>query len=218
MQKIVILGGIGNGTIVAQAFVDAQNRGHKNVMMCGFLNDRQAVGSYIEEFPVLGKVKEVKKFTDEGYKIINTIYRIDGAEERMNLFESLKLSDEDLAIFVHPTAYVAPNAIISPGVVIMPHVMISASVTIGKGSILLNGSSVGHDTIIGMGTHIAAQAVVGSHIRIGKGVHIGLNATVREHLELGDYCTVGMGSVLTKNVGRKEIWVGNPARFLRMAD
>jgi len=26
-----------------------------------------------------------------------------------------------------------------------------------------------------------------------------------------------MGAVLTKNVGEKEIWAGNPAKFLRMA-
>ncbi len=215
---MIILGGIGNGTIIAQAIVDAQNRGQKSATMCGYLNDREEIGSQIEGFPVLGKVNAAKDFAEQGYKIINTIYRIDGAKERLELFDSLDLRDEDLAVFIHPTAYVAPNVIVEPGAVIMPHVMISASTTVAKGSLLMVGCSIGHDTALGIGTHIAAQAVIGSHIKFGKGVHVGLNATVREHLELGDYSTVGMGAVLTKSIGEKEIWVGNPARFLRMAE
>jgi sugar O-acyltransferase (sialic acid O-acetyltransferase NeuD family) len=218
MQKIVILGGIGNGTVIAQAIVDAQNRGHESAIMCGYLNDREEIGSQIEGFPVLGKVHEAKDFAEQGYKIINTIYRIDGAKERLDLFKTLNIQDEDLAIFVHPAAYVAPNVIVEPGAVIMPYVMISASATIRKGSLLMVGCSVGHDTVLGEGTHVAAQAVVGAHIKFGKGVHVGLNATIRENLKLGDYSTVGMGAVLTKSIGEKEIWAGNPARFLRMAE
>ena len=75
---------------------------------------------------------------------------------------------------------------------------------------------IGHDDIIGDYCHISSHACVGSFLNIGRGVHVGLNATVREHLNIGDFATVGMGAVLTKNVGAGEIWVGNPARFLRM--
>jgi acetyltransferase-like isoleucine patch superfamily enzyme len=65
---------------------------------------------------------------------------------------------------------------------------------------------------------VAAQACVGAKLKVGKGVHFGLNCTVRENLTIGDYATIGMGAVLTKNVGEKEIWAGNPAKFLRMAE
>ena len=41
---------------------------------------------------------------------------------------------------------------------------------------------------------------------------------MRENLTIGDCATIGMGAVLTKNVGEKEIWAGNPAKFLRMAN
>ena len=129
-----ILGGIGNGTVIAQAIDDAKRRGDDSCQMIGFLNDREPQGSEIEGYPVLGKLSDARAFAEQGYKFINTIYRIDGAEERMDLFSSLGLSDADLAVFVHPTAYVAPNVIVEPGAVIMPYVMISAGATIGKGS------------------------------------------------------------------------------------
>jgi len=49
-------------------------------------------------------------------------------------------------------------------------------------------------------------------------VHIGLNATTRENTTIGKNATLGMGSVLTKDIGENEIWVGNPAKFLRKAE
>ncbi len=215
MKKVIILGGIGNGTVIAQAIVDANKRGYQDLEMAGYLNDREEVGSFIEGFPVLGKVNDAHKFVNEGYKFINTIYRIDGQIERLDLFERLGLKDKDLAIFVHPTAFVAPNVVLMPGSVIMPYVMISAGASIGKGTLIMVGASIGHNTELGLYNHIAAQAVVGAYIKTGIGVHVGLNATVRENLIIADYATLGMGAVLTKNIKEKEVWIGNPATFLR---
>ena len=218
MQKVIILGGIGNGSVIAQAIADANRRSDNNLVMIGYLNDREKKGSQIEGYPVLGKLTDAGKFAKEGYKFINTIYRIDGQKERLDIFAKLGIGDDNLAIFIHPTAYIAPNVIIEPGVVIMPYVMISAGAKIGKASLIMVGASIGHNTEVGVYNHIAAQAVVGAYIKMGTGVHIGLNATIRENLVLGDYSTVGMGAVLTKNTGTGEIWAGNPAKFLRMAD
>ena len=105
MQEVIILGGIGNGTVIAQAIADANRRGDDSCKMLGYLNDREPEGSEIEGYPVLGKLADAKAFAKKGYKFINTIYRIDGAAERVDLFSSLGLSDADLAVFVHPTAY-----------------------------------------------------------------------------------------------------------------
>jgi len=218
MQKVIILGGIGNGSVIAQAIEDANRRGDMSCTMCGYLNDREFRGSEIDGYPVLGSLSEASIFAKQGYRFINTIYRIDGAEERLDMFERLGLSEDKLAVFIHPTAYIAPNAVIESGSVVMPLVMISAGATIGKCSILMIGCSIGHNTVLGHYCHVAAQAVVGAFNSIGRGVHIGLNATTLENLVLKDYSTVGMGAVIHKNVGEKEVWAGNPARLLRMAD
>lgn len=212
------MGGLGNGSIIANAIKHANILGHTEFVCEGFLNDRTPVGEYIDDFPVKGSLKDINTFIDKGYYFINAILRIDGQVERIRMIEDLNIPDERLATFVHPFAYVAPNVILSPGCVVMPNVSLSAGSRFGRNCLIMVGAMVGHDNIIGDYAHIAAQSCVGSYLKVGKGVHFGLNCTVRENLTIGDYSTVGMGAVLTKNIGEKEIWVGNPAKFLRMAE
>jgi acetyltransferase EpsM len=215
MKKIIILGGIGNGSVIASAIRDAQNRGFDEFEFAGFLNDRIEAGDLIEGFPVLGKLDDAKKFIDSGYFFINTIYRIDGQKTRITLFRDLCIPRTSLATFIHPSAYIAPDVTISPGVVIMPNVSISPGVEIGLCSLIMPGASVGHNTTIGDFCHLAAQSCISSFVNISEGVHIGLNATVRENTTIGRYAALGMGSVLLNNISESEIWAGNPAKFLR---
>ena len=216
-RKVAILGGIGNAAVVSAAIEHARRMGATDLEVAGFLNDRTPIGEKIDLFPVIGTLSDVPKFIDEGYWFINTIYRIDGNEERIALFESLHIPDERLATFVHPMAYVAPSVELGPGCVIMPNVSMSPGTKLGKGCLMMAGSMMGHDNIVGPYCHIAAQSAVGSYLKIGKGVHIGLNATIHEGFTIGDYATLGMGAVLKHDIGPKEIWAGNPAKFLRYA-
>lgn len=216
-RKVAILGGLGNAAVIANAIEHARRMGATDLEVAGFLNDRTPIGEKIDLFPVIGKVADAKRLLDDGYWFINAIMRIDGNRERIEMFERLGIPDDRLVTFVHPMAYVAPSVELGPGCIVLPQAAMSPGTMLGKGSIVMVGATIGHDNIFGEFCHIAAQACIGSYLKIGKGVHIGLNATVRENLTIGDYATLGMGAVLTKNIGDNEIWVGNPARFLRNA-
>ena len=218
MRKVAILGGQGNAAVVAAAIEHARRMGATDLEVAGFLNDRVPVGEKIDLFPVIGKVSDAQRLLAEGYWFINTIFRIDGNRERIAMFEQLGIPDDRLATFVHPMAYVAPSVELGPGCVILPQVAMSPGSKLGRGCIMMAGSMMGHDDEVGDFCHIAAHATVGSYLKIGKGVHIGLNATIHEYMTIGDYATLGMGAVLKHNIGEGEIWVGNPARFLRMAE
>ena len=218
MRRVAILGGLGNGAIVAAAIEHARRSGATDLQVAGFLNDRTPVGEQIDLFPVIGRVDDAKRLLGEGYWFINTILRIDGNRERIAMFESLGIPDDRLATFVHPMAYVAPSVQLGPGCVVMPNVSMSPGTRLGKNCFMMVGSMMGHDNVVGDYCHIAAQAAVGSYLHIGRGVHIGLNATVIENLSIGDYATLGAGAVLTKNIPDREIWAGNPAKFLRYAE
>ena len=218
-KKVLILGGEGNGGVIANAIADANKRGYNEYEVVGYLNDGVQKGTIIDSCPVVGDIKnDLPRYVKEGYYFIIAILKLDGVEERIKLIEELPIPEKQLATFVHPTAYVAPNVKLGPGCVIMPMVAISSNTILGKGCIVMVCATIGHDDVIDDFTHIAAQACVGAFLHIGKGVHIGLNSTIREHITIGDFATLGMAACLTKNVGRKEIWAGIPAKFLRMAE
>jgi len=214
-RKVLILGGLGNGSVIAEAIQDANRRGYQEWEFCGYLNDRIPVGSFIEGKPVIGKLENIQKMINRDYFIINTIYRIDGQKKRIGIFENLKIPENKLATFVHPTVYHATDVKLSPGTVLMPHVSISSRVEIGKASLIMVGASIGHNTKIGSYCHFAAQSCISSYVKIGTGVHIGLNATIREQVTIGDFAAVGMGSVVLDNIPSNQVWAGNPARFIR---
>ncbi len=217
-KPVIILGGTGNGTVIAHAMHDANRRGNNDCRMVGYLNDRLETGSDLEGDPVLGGLSDIPRFIEEGYFFLNVIYRIDGQDYRIDLFEKLNIPETHLATFIHPLAYVSPDVELKPGCVVMPQAAISSGVTFGKCCIVMVCASIGHNTFIEDHCHFAAQSCVGSCVTIKRGAHVGLNATIRENVVLAEYSTLAMGGVLLENTEPFEVWGGVPARFLRDAD
>jgi acetyltransferase-like isoleucine patch superfamily enzyme len=52
-------------------------------------------------------------------------------------------------------------------------------------------------------------------IEIKNNVFIGAHSTILKGVTIGENSIVGACSVVTKSIGRDEIWAGNPARFIR---
>lgn len=53
---------------------------------------------------------------------------------------------------------------------------------------------------------------------IKKGATIGAGSTILPGLTIGENSMVGAGSVVTHSIPAGELWVGNPARFIRKID
>lgn len=51
--------------------------------------------------------------------------------------------------------------------------------------------------------------------RICKGASVGAGSTLLPGITIGENALIGAGSVVTKDVPAGEIWVGNPAHFVR---
>mgnify|MGYP001809558349 FL=1 len=50
---------------------------------------------------------------------------------------------------------------------------------------------------------------------VKKGASIGANVTILGGVTIGENSMIGAGSVVTKNIPDGELWVGNPAKFIR---
>jgi acyl-[acyl carrier protein]--UDP-N-acetylglucosamine O-acyltransferase len=90
--------------------------------------------------------------------------------------------------------------------------------TVGERTFLQARVHLGHNAVIGDDCEICAGVVVCGEVMIGDGVRVGGNSWVKPLVTIGDGAIIGGGSVVTKDVPAHEVWCGNPARLLKLAD
>lgn len=111
------------------------------------------------------------------------------------------------------------NIVIERNVTIGSNVCIDRAVTgstvIGEGTKIDNLVHIAHGAKIGKHCLIVAGVVIGGSSEIGDYSYIGMGALIKNKVTIGKNVLIGMGAVVTKDVPDNEIWVGNPAKFLR---
>ena len=126
-------------------------------------------------------------------------------------------------VFIHPTCNILSihNMKIGSNSSIEAYTTIFAGfgVTIGEGSLISSGcgiSSVNHIQEASVRhTDVTAEVSGSKPVVIGNNVWIGMNACILPGIVIGDNSIIGAGSVVTRSIPPDEIWVGNPARFVK---
>lgn len=120
-------------------------------------------------------------------------------------------------------AEIGKNCNINCQVLIENNVTIGNNVTIKPGVQIWDGITIEDDVFIGPNATFTNDLFPKSKNKyfkleetlIKKGASIGANATILAGITIGENALIGAGSVVTKNVPANEIWVGNPAKFLK---
>lgn len=113
----------------------------------------------------------------------------------------------------------------------------------GPGTVIssvLNSIAIGPFTSIGQGVHIqdsyhnfnrvtsyliqknifkkdlAKDFISKGKVTVGRDVWIGSGSVILSGVIIGDGAIIAAGSVVTKSVGKYEVWAGNPASFRKM--
>ncbi|MBV0840822.1 acyltransferase [Serratia liquefaciens] len=115
-------------------------------------------------------------------------------------------------VFVGPFVEIQKNVSIGARSKIQSHSFICEYVTIGEDCFIGHNVTFAND-LFKDGAPNADPASWG-RTRIGDSVSIGSGATVLA-VEICSGVVIGAGAVVTKNITRKGIYAGNPARLLR---
>jgi len=210
MKKIIILGGRGDGELIAWALHDmADVQGH------GWLNDHEKEGTVIADLPVLGKINDetiAKLMGDPSILFMTALQKVKLSRERLTKIRTLKIPKERYYTLIHPSAYVAPNVKIGYDTFVGFHVCIMPNTVIGNHCSLRSSAHIGHDWVIEDGCFVGPNASLLGRGKLGEGVHIGSNVSIKERVNIGAYAIVGMGSVVTKDISADSIAIGSPAR------
>ncbi len=122
------------------------------------------------------------------------------------------VGDEYLMPDIHPEALIVAFCNIDGG---MPYMQ---TTTIGARTMLMSGCHIGHNAVIGEDCEFGAHTVICGEVVVGNGVRLGGLTWVKPKLTIGDGAILGGASVVTKDVPAHEVWCGNPARFLKLAN
>ena len=134
-------------------------------------------------------------------------------KEMIKLIEQHNLNQ---CFLVNPSSKVSSKAQLGTSVLVGPNAIINSLAIIGKGSIVNSGAIVEHECEVGPFSHIAPGSVLAGNVRVGSNVFVGANSTIKQGIHIGDNAIIGAGSVVIKDVPRGEIWVGNPAKKMKV--
>lgn len=116
-------------------------------------------------------------------------------------------------------AIIGNNCNINASVFIENDVIIGNNVTIKCGVQLWDGIRIGNDSFIGPNVTFVNNPYPRSkkyplHIgaKLGDNVSIGASSTVMGNITIEDFAMIGAASLVTKNIGKNELWYGSPAK------
>ncbi len=214
-KKVLIIGGEGNGGVVASCVEDNRRRFNDfEWEIAGFINDFEK-GKTINSYPVLGGTDEIEKFLKQDYYFVYAIHMIGRNVKSEEVFKKLNIPKERFATIIHKTAFVAENAIIEPGVFIMSNCYVGPAAKIGMCTLMMANSIIGHNTTVGNLCHFSVGSITSSYIEIGNVSDVTLGAKVLEKRKIGNYAVAGANSLITHDIPDYEIHVGSPAKFLK---
>ena len=124
---------------------------------------------------------------------------------------------------VFSEAKIGDNCNICANVLIENEVTVGNNVTVKSGVQLWDGVTVEDDVFIGPNATFTNDLFPRSKnpdwklskTVIKKGASIGANATILCGITIGKKAMIGAGSVVTKDVPDGELWLGNPAHFVK---
>lgn len=213
-MKIIIFGGYGNGTVIAQIIEDINKEKHQWELL-GFMNDYEE--GPINGYPVLGKVdyESVKKYLE--MEDVYFFYALISTKLNFNyLFKltDLKIPIERFANLIHPKAIVASSATMGHGVSIQAFTIVGPNAQMGNFIQVFGHATVGHNCIVDDYAYITSNSIVGAHVHLKKGAFLGINSTTLDRVTIGEWSLVGQHSNVIRDVPDYTKVVGNPARII----
>ena len=127
-KKVIIIGGEGNGGVIAACIEDNRRRfGDPEWEVAGFVNDYE---TQVCGYPVLGRTDDVGKLLENPeYHFMWGIHMIGRNILTEKTFRRVNIPRERFATIVHKTAFVADSAILEPGAFVMSNCYVGAQDT-----------------------------------------------------------------------------------------
>ena len=213
-KKVIIIGGEGNGGVIASCIED--NRFRFNDLeweIAGFIND------YEEEvcgYPVIGKLSNISDLLKERENYFMWAIHLVGRNLlTRKMFREADIPSNRLATIIHKSAFIGKDAILEPGVFVMANSYIGPKAYVGRCSLIMANCSIGHNTKMGDLCQCSVGSIMTGYSEMGLCSDLAVGSTLLAYKKVGDFAMLGANSLAVHDIPDYEIHVGSPAKFLK---
>ena len=193
MKKIILIGA--GGHCVSCIDVIEMQRKFKIV---GLIDNKKK--SFLLNYKIIGKDKELKKFSRRIQYALITTGQIKNSKIRENLFKKISNYGFKFPAIISPLSYVSKHASIGAGTIVMHGSVINAGAKIGKNCIINSKSLIEHDVVIEDYCHISTRATVNGGVIVKRNSFIGSCSVIKQNLKIGKNCFINANLFLQKNL------------------
>ena len=213
-KKVVIIGGEGNGGVIASAIADNRKRFNDDEWeVVGFIND---FDNEVDGYPVIGKMSDLSQLiANTDYYFSWAIHLVGRNYKTADMFREANIPKERLATIIHNTAFIGERVTIEPGVFIMANSYVGPETKLGACSLIMANCSIGHNVKISPLCHCSVGTVMTGYSELGYCSDMAVASTILAYKKVGDYSMCGAASLATHDIPEGEIWVGSPAKYLK---
>jgi acetyltransferase-like isoleucine patch superfamily enzyme len=213
-KKVVIVGGEGNGGVIAACIEDNRRRyGDLEWDIVGFINDyEESVCGY----PVIGNLDSIRSIIEStDYYLSWGIHLVARNVLTEKLYREANIPKNRLATIVHKSSFIAHNATIEPGCFVMANSYIGPGAYIGESSLIMANCSIGHNIEMKELCHCSVGSIMTGYSKMGICSDIAVGGTILAFKKIGNYAMLGAASLATHDIPDYEIHVGTPAKFMK---
>jgi len=185
VQRIVVLGGPGDGLSVAEAVHCAAAAG-RPVILAGFLNDTLPRGELLQGVPILGRLEDWRDLDDD-IQFVPAVQKVKDMPRRVRRITHLGIPEERWGIVIHPAAVVSSDVEVGPGSFVLSCATIQPAARIGRFAGVRAGAMLGHHCLIGDHTYVGPNATMCGRSVLEEAAHLGPGAVLMDSRIMGRY-------------------------------
>lgn len=216
-HDIAIYGAGGLGREVAcliRKINEAQPEGNERWNLLGFFDDGQPAGTRNEYGEVLGNIDTLNRY-DKELAVAIAIGSPNAVKSVYEKIENPKIYFPNL-IAPNTQFFDIKNVTIGIGNIICPYSVLSCHVSLGKFNILNVYTQLGHDAILADFNVLMPSTNISGGVHIGMNNFFGVKSTVLQMVEIGNNTRIGTNSVVIRNTKDGNLYMGNPARLIKL--
>jgi sugar O-acyltransferase (sialic acid O-acetyltransferase NeuD family) len=212
MSKIVIFGA---GKIADEAYYYLTNDSPHEIVAFtvdkAFLSTQEKLG-----LPVIPFDEVQNKYPPGDFKMFVAVGYQDLNKFRAQKYEEAKAKGYELISYVCSQAANYGKVEIGDNCFVLENAVIQPCSKVGNDVFIWSGNHVGHHASVGDHCYISGSVVISGSAVVEPYCFIGVNATIGHEITIGRESFIGAGTLITKNVEPKSVYIAQSTPKFRL--